>query len=149
MCEVLLVFVLVCIFYFFVTNKKNNETYNPYENFHPATHEVQDISIYKPTVENPEGYIEMMNNLGDSIQINKLTDNITSDKISVINSESTVEQLCRSMWDANNDGPQMEGMTAPIDEFEKVAMTLQNSKANDLYVDYKSQSADQLAEANI
>lgn len=159
-------FIALCLFLVFViytiynlaTNNpvannfvKNNLVKNIPESFHPASFEPVENTEFnkKPTIENPEGYIEMMNNLGDSMPINKLSENLTGDKVSVINRESTVEQLCRSFWDADIDGPQMEGMTAPVDEFEKAAMALQNSKASDLYVDYKSQSADQLSEANI
>ena len=122
-----------------------------HESFHPASFEPVENTEFneKPTIENPEGYIEMMNNLGDSMPINKLSENLSGDKVSVINEESTIEKVSRSFWDADIDGPQMEGMTAPVDEFEKAAMALQNSKASDLYVDYKSQSADQLSEANI
>lgn len=121
------------------------------DSFHPASFEPVENTEFneKPTIENPEGYIEMMNNLGDSIPINKLSENLSGDKVSVINGESTIEKVSRSFWDADVDGPQIEGMTAPVDEFEKAAMALQNSKASDLYVDYKSQSADQLSEANI
>lgn len=146
MVALLLIFILAIMYFI---NKKN-ETYIPYESFHPATYESETLNFNeKPTLENPEGYIEMMNNLGDSMSINKLPENLTGDKISVINRESTVEQLCRSLWDADFDGPQMEGMTTPVDDFEKAAMTLQNSKATDLYVDYKSQTADELSDANI
>lgn len=149
---VFLCLVLVFVIYNTIYNLATSNS----DSFHPASFEPVETTEYmgpefneKPTIENPEGYIEMMNNLGDSMPINKLSDNLTGDKLSVISNESTIEQLSRSFLDADIDGPQMEGMTAPVDEFEKAAMALQNSKASDLYVDYKSQSADQLSEANI
>lgn len=143
--------IFLCIFLFAIVYIVYNKVVT--DKFHPASFEpvetVESDFNKKPTIENPEGYIEMMNNLGDSMPINKLSENLTGDTVSVINGESTIEKVSRSFWDADIDGPQMEGMTAPVDEFEKAAMALQNSKASDLYVDYKSQSADQLSEANI
>ena len=149
LCLVVLAYVIYTIYNFV----KNNLVKNTPDSFHSASFEPVETTESefnkKPTIENPEGYIEMMNNLGDSMPINKLSENLSGDKVSVINGESTIEKVSRSFWDADIDGPQMEGMTAPVDEFEKAAMALQNSKASDLYVDYKSQSADQLSEANI
>ena len=103
----------------------------------------------RPTIDNPEGYIETIHNFGDALPITQHKEALTSDGVSVLTKESTVEQLCRSLWDADFDGPQMEGMTAPIQDFENAAMSMQNAKARELYVDYKSQTADMLSDANI
>jgi len=154
------IFILAVFMYVFYLKKKksSNQEYSnvvggvpPSPGVPPAEPAEEGFDL-RPHINNPEGYVETINNLGDTLKINQMKtvqESLTNEGVSVLTKESTVEQLCRSMWDADFDGPQMEGMTAPVDEFENTAMVLQNAKSRDLYIDYKSQSADQLSDSNI
>lgn len=67
------------------------------------------------------------------------------------NLETMTQQLNRSFGYGNTDGPQLEGMYAPIDEFERNAIKRQLSKRQEIYGDqaHDIHEADRLSELNI
>ena len=111
------------------------------------------VEPHRITVKNPEKRVfdehtdhETMRNL------NILDNKIGSDPLLIKQTETTGDQLMRSLVLANTDGAQMEGMSAPIDEFERSAMVMQMKAKPDIYgelsVGYSS-SADMISNANI
>lgn len=65
--------------------------------------------------------------------------------------ETTSTQLNRSFGIGNEDGPELEGMSAPIDQFERNAMNRQLNKHQEVYgfQHHKLSDADKLSELNI
>lgn len=110
--------------------------------------------LFRYSVKNPEKGIHDMNTAGVTLrdELNTLNDVITTDPLIVEQNETTDEQLIRSLTTADYDGPQVEGMSAPIEDFERSAMKLQLASKPEIYGDLSSQydvSANLLSESNL
>lgn len=60
-------------------------------------------------------------------------DPVVSDSVITNQGETSEQQLYRSLYVANEDGNQIEGMMAPIDEFERSYMVRQSKKHQEVY----------------
>jgi hypothetical protein len=103
---------------------------------------------------NPEKCIMDQFTMGDTLNITNsgIIDPLTMDAFIDLKSEESMDQqLHRSLTDADYDGPQIEGMAAPIDEFERHAMVRQLEKRQEVYGDqsHEFSDADMIAELNI
>ena len=87
---------------------------------------------------NPEKRIMDYISLGKPIQdmLQMKADPLTLDQLPVESKETSKGKLVRSLTDGSVDGPQMEGMKAPIETFEKSAMLMQNAKQKYVYGDH-------------
>ena len=86
--------------------------------------------------------------LNDAIQVMDVP--LTLDGLLVKQRETTEEQLQRNLNDAGNDGPQLEGMHAPITDFENDALSRQLLKQQEVYGNqqFELSEADRLSVLN-
>ena len=105
---------------------------------------------HRISVKNPEKRFFDAHEAGDT-GLNILRDHIKLDPLFIQQEETTDEMLMRSLVTADYDGQQMEGMTAPIDEFERSAMKMQLQYKPEIYGDLAegSVTADTLSESNM
>ena len=85
---------------------------------------------------NPESRVMSYHSAGDDLMeiISVKKEMLTTDQLSTNSTETDMDKVTRDL--ANNyDAPQLEGMYAPIDEFEKTAFTMQNKKNASIYGD--------------
>jgi hypothetical protein len=102
---------------------------------------------------NPELEVHEMHELGDDLYktLIKKEDPFTLDGLIQKSDETADDRLIRNLQTANTDGPQLEGMTAPIVEFEESALSRQSvKKTTNIYVGQTSMlDADTLSEYNL
>jgi hypothetical protein len=106
----------------------------------------------KPELE-PEKDVMATHESGDKINItdNAIEDPLTMDAfINLKSMETTYDKLYRNITTADTDGPQMEGMEPPLDEFERNAMRRQLDKRQEVYgyQSFEPSDADKLSELN-
>ena len=93
-----------------------------------------------------------MQALGDDLYktLIKKEDPFTLDGLIQESDETADDRLIRNLQTANTDGPQLEGMTAPIVEFEEGALSRQSVKNTNIYAGQTSSlDADVLSEYNL
>ena len=111
------------------------------------------LEKHKRTLE-PEKDILVEHSLGDELDNiqTKMDDPLSSDAFANLKSEeSSSDRLIRSLKTASCDGPQLEGMQTPIDEFERNAMVRQLNKRQTMYgsQNYELSEADKISELNM
>lgn len=99
---------------------------------------------------NPESDVMMIHQQGDSIAlVESGEDPIRLDPYIRLRSEETAGQRLQRNMNTNYDGPQLEGMHAPIEEFESSAMLRQLQGQNSVYAASGASDADKISEMNI
>ena len=102
---------------------------------------------------NPEERIMDEHRAGKELEDKLKTkeDPLTLDEIPVVQNETTDQQFKRSLESAENESPQLEGMSAPVDEFEREYMNRQDRKNQEIYGEqaHMPRSADSLSELNM
>lgn len=93
------------------------------------------LEKHKKDVLNPEKRIMDEHRAGKALEdkIKKVDDPLNLDELPVTQNETTDQQLKRSLTTADYDGPQLEGMSAPVDEFEREYMNRQDQKHQEIY----------------
>jgi hypothetical protein len=102
----------------------------------------------------PERGVLAEHSLGDKLHNNvkKMEDSLTLDPFANLKSEENGKQLLhRNLSTADYDGPQLEGMAAPITSFEDDALSRQLVKQQEVYGNqgFSNSEADQLATMNL
>lgn len=102
----------------------------------------------------PERGVMAEHYCGDKLhnQVNKMDDPLTLDPFADLKSkENGKQRLHRNLSTADYDGPQLEGMTAPISSFEDDALSRQLVKQQEVYGEqaFSNSEADQLASMNL
>lgn len=105
---------------------------------------------------NPEKGIMDEHKAGKTLndRIKTLDDPLTLDQLEILvgqQNETADDQLLRSLTMAAYDGPQMEGMSAPVDQMERAYMSRQDKKKQEVYGEqaHLPTSADALSELNM
>lgn len=102
---------------------------------------------------NPEKRIMNEHKAGSALDnaLKKMPDPLTLDGLDVKRKESTSDMLVRSLTTADYDGPQQEGMSAPVDDFERQYMIRQDKKAQEIYGEqvHRPSAADSLSIMNV
>ena len=93
------------------------------------------LEKHRINVFNPEkrvmDFIEQGDALTDKLNIKK--EYLTLDELPIKGYEMPDDMMKRSFTTADYNGPQLEGMSAPIDQFERAAMIRQNQQKEDIY----------------
>ena len=102
------------------------------------------LEKHRPTMTPPEQTIMAMHQSGATVS----DAHLTSDQVHAPHPESTTSQLLRSS--IVRDGPILEGMAVPYDDFERKAMIRQDNIRQKIYGDHMQYpcSADVLSELN-
>ena len=102
---------------------------------------------------NPEKKIMDKHTAGSELydKLNKVDDPLSMDDLLVVQDETHDQQLNRSLSDGDTDGPLLEGMVSPYEDFEKNSMIRQLNKQQALYAEYllNPSDLDLLAESNM
>ena len=100
----------------------------------------------------PEGNVMICHGAGNALRdrLMVIREGLSEDQIPVRSNETSDSQLIRSI-SSGFDGPQLEGMAAPIDDFERTALLRQNVKKQEIYGEqaHMPSSADSLSELNM
>jgi hypothetical protein len=110
------------------------------------------IDTHHINIKDPEKrYRDYFTDEGLHHEITKDDDVFDSNQLLVYSDETSSDRLLRSLTDADYDGPQLEGMTAPIDKFERTAMIMQDAKKQEVYGTQMHNPSDNymLAELNL
>jgi hypothetical protein len=102
----------------------------------------------------PEKGVLAEHSLGDKLhnQVKKMTDPLTLDPFADLKSKEDGDQLLhRNLSTADYDGPQLEGMEAPISSFEDEALSRQLVKQQEVYgyQGFSNSEADKLSIMNL
>jgi hypothetical protein len=102
----------------------------------------------------PERGMLAEHSIGDKLhkQVKKMEDPLTLDPFADIKSEENGKQLLhRNLSTAEHDGPQLEGMAAPISSFEDDALSRQLVKQQEVYgeQDFSNSEENQLSTMNL
>lgn len=101
----------------------------------------------------PEKKIMREHMCGDELhdKVNKMDDPLTLDGLLQKSNETSEDIIYRDLKTASSDGPQLEGMSAPITDFENSALSRQLIKQQEIYgsQDYQHNEADMIAMLNI
>lgn len=102
----------------------------------------------------PERGVLAEHSLGDTLhnQVKKMEDPLTLDSFASLKSgENGKQMLHRNLSTADYDGPQLEGMAAPISSFEDDSLSRQLIKQQEVYGEqgFSNSEADQLANMNL
>lgn len=102
----------------------------------------------------PEREVMIEHYLGDDLRKERkeISDPISLDPFADLKSSETTDQrLYRNLSTADYDGPQLEGMMAPISEFENDSLSRQLVKQQEIYgeQEHTSSGTDQLANMNL
>ena len=120
------------------------------------------LEKHKKTVE-PEKLVMGEHSAGDSLHatVKKLDDPLSQDGLMQKSTETADQRLYRNLNDAGYDGPQLEGMSAPVIDFEESALSRQLVKQQEIYgeqdfddgkiplMDFDDSEADQLSKLNL
>lgn len=105
--------------------------------------------IHRINLNDPEKRIRDYSESAIHNTLAKDEDTFALDQLKVVSGEDTDARLHRSLTDADYDAPQQEGMSAPIDEFERSAINLQNAKKQEVYGALTHPDVDVLSELNL
>ena len=111
------------------------------------------LEKHKKDILNPEKRIMDEHIAGKELddKIQKMDDPLHLEDLSVKQNETKDQQLNRSLITADYDGPQLEGMSAPVDEFERAYMNRQDQKHQEIYGEqaHMPSNADSLSMLNM
>lgn len=93
------------------------------------------LERHKKQLLNPEKGIMDKHSAGSSLydKLKKLEDPLHRDDLLVVQDETKDEQLERSLLEGNVDGPLLEGMVSPYEDFERDSMIRQLHKQQEIY----------------
>lgn len=114
--------------------------------------DTETVSETPKKIIDPEKDVTAEQFLGDNLERVTMNDPLTMDPFADLKSGETSDQMLqRNLLTANSDGPQIEGMEAPISSFENNALSRQLVKSQEIYGDqqYSSMDADFLSSMNI
>ena len=102
----------------------------------------------------PEKGVLAEHSMGDELhsQVKKMEDPLTLDPFADLKSEENCKQMLnRNLSTANCDGPQLEGMVAPISSFEDDSLSRQLVKQQEVYGEqgFSAKEENQLSTMNL
>lgn len=99
----------------------------------------------------PEKDIMGEHSMGCYSKVNKMDDPLVLDQFTQKQTETTDELLHRNLTTADYDGPQLEGMLAPITDFEDSALSRQMIKTQEVYGEqgFEESESDQISILNL
>jgi hypothetical protein len=128
-----------------------------YDNYMAQSKDTSDCSktVYEKhkNMMDPEKEVMVKHTLGTTFNnsLKKVNDSLVLEGVQTVTTETKDDMVMRSFDDAGDEGVLLEGMTAPVDEFERRYMDRQINKNQEIYGEqhYDRVSADLLSSLNM